>query len=102
MATEVRDNPEKSRYEITVDGELAVLTEYRRHGEVADFVHTETQAGFEGKGLASQLIKATLDDVRTRGWQVRPYCPFVRGYIAKHPEYVDLVPQESRAEFELA
>jgi predicted GNAT family acetyltransferase len=33
---------------------------------------------------------------------VLPFCPFIRGYIQRHPAYLDLVPDERRAEFELA
>jgi uncharacterized protein len=27
---------------------------------------------------------------------VRPFCPFVRQYIGRHPEYLDLVPEGER------
>jgi hypothetical protein len=33
---------------------------------------------------------------------VLPFCPFIRGYIQRHPAYLDLVPDDRRAEFELA
>lgn len=33
--------------------------------------------------------------------QVLPYCPFIRGWIAKHPAYVDMVPESERARFDL-
>jgi len=32
---------------------------------------------------------------------VLPFCPFVRGFIEKHNEYLDLVPVERRAQFKL-
>ena len=25
-----------------------------------------------------------------------PFCPFVNGYMQRHPEYVDLVPEANR------
>jgi predicted GNAT family acetyltransferase len=101
MASTVRDNPDQHRYELHEDGRLAAFTEYRLHGEVADFVHTETCDGFDGRGLAGTLVQQALDDARRRGWQVRPSCPYVRSWIGKHPEYVDLVPAAARAEFGL-
>jgi hypothetical protein len=64
-------------------------------------VHTETLSGHEGRGLGSELVRGALDDARRRGWQVRPFCPFVRSYIAKRPEYRDLVPAHERARFQL-
>ncbi len=98
---QVRDNPDKSRYEIRVGDELAGFTEYARHGEQADFTHTEIGAPFAGRGLASELIREALEDARRRGWQVMPYCRFVRTFIAKNPEYRDLVPAEQHERFGL-
>lgn len=91
MSATVTNRPERSRYEIDVDGELAGFTAYHLEGDVVAFDHTEIDPAFEGKGLASVLIKHALDDVRSRDLGVRPFCPFVRGYIDKHAEYGDLV-----------
>jgi predicted GNAT family acetyltransferase len=99
--TSVRDNPELHRYEIVEDGELGGFMEYRLHGSVVDIVHTEILDGYEGHGLASNLVRAVLDDARRQGRQIRPFCPFARSYIAKHPEYWDLVPADQWARFEI-
>jgi predicted GNAT family acetyltransferase len=32
---------------------------------------------------------------------VLPFCPFVNAYLKRHPEYLDLVPEERRAAFGL-
>ena len=99
----VRDNPDQSRYEIYEGDELAAFTEYHLHAGVIAFLHTETIDGFGGRGLASQLIRETLDDARRRGLRVQPFCPFVRAFIKKHrDEYVDLVPEDERERFDLA
>jgi uncharacterized protein len=37
-----------------------------------------------------------------RGATVVPVCPFVRGWLARHPDRVGLVPAERRSEFGLA
>lgn len=98
----IADNPERSRYEIGLAGELAGFTQYRlRPQGVIAFVHTEIDDRFEGRGLASRLIAFALDDVRSRGLAALPFCPFVKGYIERHPEYVDLVPEEKRERFGL-
>jgi len=100
----ITDNVDKHRFEITADGQLAGFAEYRDRGSsTRAFTHTEIKPEFEGRGLASELIKAVLADARANGLHVLPYCPFVRAYIAKHrDEYVDLVPEDRRAEFDLA
>jgi uncharacterized protein len=89
---DVHDNPDAHRYELTVDGRVGAFVTYVVRGDVAEFVHTETVEGFEGRGLAKELVRDALDDARRRGWQVRPSCPFVRGFIERNPEYADLVP----------
>lgn len=99
--TVVRDNPAEHRYEIHVDGALAGFTVYQPGDGLLAFVHTEIDDAYAGQGLAKVLVGATLDDVRARGLAVLPFCPFVRGFIAKNADYLDLVPQDERARFEL-
>jgi uncharacterized protein len=98
----ITDAPERNRFEIHTGDELAGFTEYRRHGGLIAFIHTEVESEFEGHGVGGRLISAALDAVRKEGLEVLPFCPFVRGYIAKHPdEYLDLVPEGHRADFDL-
>ncbi len=97
----VHDEPDHSRFAIRVGGELAGFAVYHLHGDVADFTHTEIDGAYEGRGLGSRLIRAALDDTRAAGRQVLPHCPFVRAFIAKHPEYADLVPADARPRFDL-
>ena len=99
--TSVTENEQAHRYEVRVDGQLAGFTQYRRHPGVIEFVHTQIEPEYEGRGLASWLIRSVLDTARADGLDVLPYCPFVRGYIDRHPDYVDLVPAGRRAEFDL-
>ncbi|WP_326595475.1 GNAT family N-acetyltransferase [Streptomyces sp. NBC_01803] len=118
MGHRVVDNPERSRFEIfegvsegvsedasedgNAGGELAGFAEYHlSEGEIA-FIHTEIDSRFEGRGLAGALARAALDAARERGLAVLPYCPFIRGWIGKHPEYTELVPAGRRARFGLA
>ena len=102
MTEEVRDDPDRSRYELFLDRRVAGFAAYRRHGDVLDFTHTEIDEEFEGQGLGSTLIRGALDDARRGGFAVLPHCPFVRAFIEKHEEYADLVPAEQRADFDLS
>ena len=97
----VIDVPDRSRFEIRVDGEVAGFTEYRRRPGLIAFIHTLTDARFEGQGLASGLVRTALSEARSDGLSVLPFCPFVRAYIAGHTEYLDLVPEDMRAKFDL-
>ena len=44
-----------------------------------------------GKGIGSKLVKGALDQVRADGLKVVAQCPFVKGWIGKHPDYADLL-----------
>ncbi|MCO1653495.1 GNAT family N-acetyltransferase [Pseudonocardia humida] len=88
---EVVDVPDESRFEIRVDGERAGLAAYRLHADRIVFLHTEIDDAHEGRGLGGVLVRAALDSARERGLRVVASCPFVRGWIERHPDYSDLV-----------
>ncbi len=87
----VVDSFEQSRYEILLGGEVAGVLHYRRHGGTVELAHTEIDQAFEGRGLAGRLAAAALADARARATPVRVTCPFVAGYLERHPEYADIV-----------
>ena len=91
METTVRDAPEADRYEIRDGERLLGVAAYRRDGDVVRFTHTEVDPEAGQSGLGSRLVRAALDDVRSKGEHVVPLCSFVRGWIERHPDYADLV-----------
>jgi len=98
----VTDNAEAHRYEITVDGAVAGFIDYHDRGQRRALNHTEIDPAYEGQGLASTIARAALDDIRSRGLVVLPFCPFVRSFIDRHrEEYLDLVPEADREKFQL-
>jgi uncharacterized protein len=90
-AITVADNPQLSRYEAILDGQVAGFSEYLTRPGRLVFTHTIVEPVFEGRGIGSKLVREELDDVRRRGLKVTPLCPFVRAYIRRHSEYQDLV-----------
>jgi predicted GNAT family acetyltransferase len=99
---EVLDNPQRQRFEIHVDGRRAGLILYRLAPGVIRLVHTEIDDAYGGRGLAGVLVRYALDAARTRGLTVLPDCPYVRRWIGKHPDYVDLVPADRHTAYGLA
>jgi uncharacterized protein len=92
----VVDVPEAHRYELLLDGRRIGLLAYReRRGRIA-LIHTEVSPSCEGRGFGSLLAATALADARRRGLAVIPICPFITEYIARHPEYRDLVGAEHR------
>ena len=102
LPDDVRDNEQAERYEIVAEGVVAGYVTYHDRAGNRALLHTEVDPAFEGRGLASRLSAAALDDIRARGMGVLPHCPFVRAFIEKHPDYLDLVPESQRERFQLA
>ncbi|HCB02755.1 MAG TPA: GNAT family N-acetyltransferase [Nocardioides bacterium] len=89
---QVTNNEAEQRYEARVDGELAGSAYYDTADDLIVFTHTEVDDAFEGQGVGSALARAALDDVRADGRRrVIPRCPFIKGWIDRHPEYRDLL-----------
>lgn len=86
----VVDNTERNRFELARPEGIAFAT-YRRSPGVVTVIHTEVPEAMSGHGVGSELARGLLDMIRARGERVVPQCPFLRGYIGKHPEYADLV-----------
>jgi predicted GNAT family acetyltransferase len=93
---EVRDVPERHRYEAVSGTTVAGHIEYGAEGAARTFRHTEVASEFEGKGVGGALARGALDDLRARGLAVRPVCPFVAGWIRRHPDYLDIVAEDWR------
>jgi len=95
MDVEVSDAPGARRYEARLDGapEAAGFADYVRTTELIAFVHTEVSPECEGKGVGSALVRVSLDEARAAGLRVVATCPFYASWIARHPEYGDLLDQ---------
>ncbi|WP_116245401.1 GNAT family N-acetyltransferase [Nocardiopsis sp. FIRDI 009] len=92
MDLTVVDAPERSRYEVSADGRVVGFSAYHLIEEgVLALPHVEVESSFEGRGVASTLLRESLDDIRARDLKVVPICPFVQAFLERHPGYGDLV-----------
>lgn len=89
MPNDVRDNTDRHRFELEADGHIA-FSDYTRAGSTLIILHTEVPKALGGQGIGSALVRGLLEIARAQGLKVVPKCPFVAGYIDKHPEYADL------------
>jgi uncharacterized protein len=99
---EFRDDAAAGRLEMLVDGRRAGYVAYRRRPGAIALVHTEIEPEFEGRGLGGRLVREALARARAERLAVLPFCPFVRSYMERHPDQLDLVPEDRRDEFELS
>ncbi len=91
---EIHDARERHRFEATVDGQLAGFVDYEADGDRLVLPHTQVDPAFEGRGIGSALARHVLDQARAQGKDVVPVCPFIKGWIDRHPDYQSLVAPE--------
>ena len=88
MDVSVHDNPERSRYEIMLDGGLIGFADYRVIGDAVEFPHTEIVRSLRGQGYGARLVGDALADVRVSGRRAVPLCSYVVEYVRDHPDAV--------------
>ncbi|GIE20651.1 N-acetyltransferase [Winogradskya humida] len=91
MDVTVRDNPQRNRFELLVDGEVSGFADYRVRDGILVVVHSEVDPKFRGQGLGNVLAEQTLDTLKERGEKVVPACPFFAHYVSEHHEYDDIL-----------
>jgi predicted GNAT family acetyltransferase len=87
---EVRHNEVRHRFETGSESHPAHL-DYRLRDGVVNMFHTEVSLENRGQGVAAGLATAALTWARGSGYKVHPSCPYVKNFIASHPEFADLV-----------
>lgn len=90
-------NEAAQQFETHVGGQTALLT-YRRFPDRLVLTHTEVPPALEDHGIAGKLVIAALDFARAAHLRVMPLCPYVSDFITKHPEYLDLLEEQDRAQ----
>lgn len=91
MAREVRDNVERSRFELVDDGRVLGYAEYLVEGDRMVFPHSVIEPSLRGQGLGAELVGGALDQVRASGRRVEPRCWYVAQFIEEHAEYQELL-----------
>lgn len=87
---DVVENTAENRFELSLDGGTALVA-YRRDGARLVLIHTEVPEEFAGQGVGSRLARGVFELLRASGRKAVVRCEFLRGWLAKHPEYEDVV-----------
>jgi hypothetical protein len=88
--TSIDHQPESSRFRAEVEGREAELA-YRSRSGVMELTYTHVPEEIGGRGIAGALVEAALEHARSVGLKVAPSCSYAAAYIARHPQYADLV-----------
>lgn len=82
--------PAQGRFELSLEGGVAVA-DYVLNGSTLILTHTFVPPELRGRGLAEQLTRAALEHARAQRLRVEPACSYVATFLARHPEYGDLL-----------
>ena len=91
MAHQIRNDTARHAYVLTVDGREVGHLSYILFAGAVDLEHTEIAESHAGQGLAGELARHALSDIRDRGLNAMITCPAVASFVAKNPEFADLV-----------
>ncbi len=94
----VKNNRDEQRYEMEIDGDLAVIEyDFPQQGVIV-LTHTSVPQHLEGRGIGSELVEQVLGDIREQGWKMVPQCGFVAQYVQRHPEWEELLVTQTTVE----
>jgi predicted GNAT family acetyltransferase len=80
-------------FEVRIDEDGATLNYTGGTGPVS-IDHTHVLDALRGKGLAAIFVQAALEEARRAQWGVVLRCTVAAGFIARNPEFADLVRPE--------
>jgi predicted GNAT family acetyltransferase len=97
----VHDNPSRRRFELSLGEQGVAFLSYRelsavqsgtpRMPRVLALTHAEVPVAARGGGVAAQLVRGTLDLIRSRGERAAARCAYVVDFVLRHPEYADII-----------
>ena len=88
------DVPERERFEARdAAGVVVGVVTYQVSGNIVVYTHTEV---FGESGVEGELVRAVMEDARSRRRTVVPMCPVVGGWVEKHPEFEKFVARNTR------
>jgi len=92
MDHEFRNEADRDRYAMYVDGALVSVLDYRENGDAIAFPHTYTVPAHRGHGYAAELVDHAVADVEANTTKrIVPMCWFVGKWFDEHPEKADLL-----------
>ena len=85
----------KGMFYIEKDGDIvAELTYTLNDNNVMTLDHTETEPEMTGKGLASSLVKHSVEYAREKEIKIDPLCEYAAKQFERHEEYREVLATE--------
>ncbi len=84
MADIFHDNESASRYELTVDGEVAYAT-YKLDGKTLYINYVEAPESLRGTGAAGRLMEQIVNLAKAHHYTIVPICGYAASWLRRHP-----------------
>ncbi len=91
---EIVRNTDQNRFELHHEGTPIGTLQYSFDGDATVLERIEVEEKYSGQGLAAYFTESVLTELGQGQEAVIPTCPYVRGYILKHPQWRDLIPPD--------
>lgn len=88
---DVVNDAERGRWIATLGADAIAELSYRFVGGRVVLLTTWVAPAARHNRVATELIARVLDEVRDSGKKITVICPVVGEFIARHPEYLDLI-----------
>lgn len=85
-----RDNAVEHRYEFDAP-EGRSFAKYRDVSGVRQILHVETAPEARGLGYAAKLMDAIVENARTTGRKIAPFCSYARAYFVRNKDAADVL-----------
>ena len=86
----LRDNAAARRLEMDESGQI-VFARYRRDGARLIIEHVEAPSSLRGTGASGRFMEALARQARLRGEKIVPLCGYAHHWLARSPEFRDLI-----------
>lgn len=87
----VVNNKAKNRYELDVNGYVAILEYVILDDGTLKFVHTEVPMELQGQGIAAMLVESTLEDIKRNQQKIISACSYLDRFLENHPQWLSVV-----------
>ena len=91
MEIKHKENDSRGMFYMENDkGIYAELTYNKQDNNILIIDHTEVNEELEGQGLATKLVKKTVDFARENQLKIDPLCPFAEVQFERNKSYEDV------------
>lgn len=94
MSQEIKHKENETRGMFYLEDDKGItseLTYSKQPNGVLIIDHTQTRSELEGNGLASRLLKRSVEYARENNYKINPLCPFAEVQFDENKEYRDVL-----------